>query len=273
MAQPDIQDVFNLIKQCHHDTNNKIEQSITGIKKEVDNLKDESENNKKKVTDLEKNIEILKQDKLKNNVKISGIPEMNIDPTTLVYNICNILDIELTDDDFVAYKTKTVNFVIIQFESYRKKSLFLRKMFEKKNLMSEEIFNDIKSNNQIYACDQLTPYFGKLYHAARQAKKDGKIHSASSRGGKIRIKITENSPFQFVFSDHEITQLLNNETSSQHNTSTSSTNNKNNSKSIVTSKQHKRKAEERNTTDNNPDKLKKINDKNNNRNRASKNTT
>lgn len=217
MAQPDIQDVLNLIKQCNQDTNNKIEESVLGIKKDVDYLKDESQNNKKKVNELEKNIEILKQDKLKNNVKISGLPNTNIDPTALTYNICNILDIELTDDDFIAYKTKTANFVIIQFESYRKKSLFLRKMFERKNLMTEEIFNDIKSNEQIYVSDQLTPYFARVFQTVRQAKKDGNIHSASSRGGKIRIKVTENSQFQFVFSEYEINQLVNDETSSELN--------------------------------------------------------
>lgn len=261
MAQPTLQDLLNLISECAKTTDSKIEQSFIGITKEVKELKDESDINKIKVIELEKNVELLKQDKIINNVKISGIPITNIDPIALVYNICNLLDIELTDDEFDAYKTKTANFVIIRFESYRKKALFLRKMSDRKSIMTEEIFDNVTSNSQIYACDQLTPYFANLFHLTRMAKKDGKIYAASQRGGKIRIKTNENSPFQFIFSERELTQIIKNEEINEC-ASTSTINTKNNTKSSMTNKQQKRRAEENIAAENNREKLKKLSDKN-----------
>lgn len=263
MADLTLQDVFNRITECAKNTDDKIEHSLMGIKNEVTELKNEAENNKIKVTELEKNVEILKQEKLKNNVRISGIPAIKIDPISLVYNICNLLDIEITDDEFVAYKTKTANFIIIQFENYRKKSTFLRKISDKKSIMAEEIFDDVTSNSQIYANDQLTPYFAKLFHLARMAKRDGKIYLTSSRGGKIRIKTKENSPFQFIFCEHDLLQLINNDTQQSNNSaSTSTQDNNNNNKSPVTNKHQKRKAEEDNINENSRDKLKKTTNKN-----------
>lgn len=56
--------------------------------------------------------------------------------------------------------------------------------------MVEEVFNT-KSNSQIYINDHLTPYFNKLYLHARNAKKEGKLASVNSYGGKIRVSINK----------------------------------------------------------------------------------
>lgn len=71
----------------------------------------------------------------------------------------------------------------------------LNKVRIKKSLMVEEVFESFKSNGQIYSNDHLTPYFSNLYLIACKAKKDGKIASASSYGGKIRArKTTDDAP-------------------------------------------------------------------------------
>lgn len=57
--------------------------------------------------------------------------------------------------------------------------------------MVEEVFNT-NSNSQIYLNDHLTPYFTKLHVIARNAKKEGKLSSVSSHGGKIRVRKNAN---------------------------------------------------------------------------------
>lgn len=113
MANPTIQDLMNLINERHDKTENKMETTLQEIKGDVDSIRHDTEQNKNKLSELEKNIELLKQDKLKNNIKIAGLPDIKFDPKALVYSICNILDIEMLDDEFDAYHTRNGNFVIV----------------------------------------------------------------------------------------------------------------------------------------------------------------
>lgn len=119
MAEPTIQDVLNAINERHNQTEKEIETSLQSIKGEIEDIKQETTNNKYRLSELEKNIEILKQDKLKNNIKISGLPNIKFDPKSLVYSICNLIDIELLDDEFNAYQTRNGNFIIVQFDHGR----------------------------------------------------------------------------------------------------------------------------------------------------------
>lgn len=209
IKEPTLSDLMNQLHKNHAETNKHIDDTIGGIKSEINNIRTETKATTQKMTELEKNIEILKQDKLKNNVKISGLPDIKFESEVFVYNLFNTLDIELVDEDFDSYFTKYGNFIIIQFDSYKKKAMLLRKMKEKKGVMTEQIFEGIKSNSQIYVNDQLTPYFGKLLQSARSAMKNGKLLAVSSRGGKIRIKKNEQSPFIFIFNEYELNHTMN----------------------------------------------------------------
>lgn len=249
MAEPTIQDVLNAINERHNQTEKKIETSLQCIKGEIEDIKQETTNNKYRLSELEKNIEILKQDKLKNNIKISGLPNIKFDPKSLVYSICNLIDIELLDDEFNAYQTRNGNFIIVQFDNFKKKSLFFKKIIERQSIMAEEVFDNIESNSQIYISDHLTPYFARLFQLARAAKKDGRIHQVSSRGGKIRIKKTEQ--YQFIFSEYDLNEITNGtntepETNTPTNTDnhrTTNNNKYNNSKSDAPTRNNKRRAD------------------------------
>lgn len=119
---------------------------------------------------------------------------------------------------------------------------------ERGNIMTEELYNDLESNNQIYVSDHLTPYFAKNFQLARLAKKNKKIFQVSSRGGKIRIKKTEHDAFEYIFSEFELNETINNESNMRTTTKTQNqsthTNNKNdNNKSTAALRSHKRKAD------------------------------
>lgn len=268
MAQPTIQNVLDAINMRHDSTENKIEQALQGMRGDIDDIREATQNNTYKLSELEKNIECLKQDRLKNNIKIAGLPDMKFEPKTLMYSLCNLLDIELLDDEFTAYHTRNGNFVIVQFDSYKKKSLLFKKVIEKRTIMTEELFDGTESNSQIYISDQLTPYFAKIFQLARVAKKDAKIHQVSSRGGKIRVKKTERALYEFIFSEYDLNEIINETTSTNTeimntstltNNHTETNNNKmNNNKSEATAKNNKKRRVDLNTSGNNNNKKSKI---------------
>lgn len=275
MSQPTLQQVLDAINQRHDSTENKIEQALNSMQGDIDNIRETTQNNTHKLSELEKNIECLKQDSLKNNIKIAGLPDMKFDPKTLIYSIFNLLNIELLDDEFNAYHTRSGNFVIIQFDSHKKKSLLLKTIIEKKTtIMAEEIFDGIESNSQIYVSDQLTPYFAKIFQLARAAKRDRKIFQVSSRGGKIRVKKTEQDFYKFIFSEYELNEIINDETNintgmantTKHTKNRTSTNNNktiNDRPDANTKNNNKRRADLNTSENNNNKKLKAINIKDN----------
>lgn len=116
-----LEDVMQHIDKRHDEINSKIESMITTVQNEVRIIKVATETNAKKVGELEKDMEWLKQINLKNNVKISGLSNDKFDPKTLVYNLFNLLELELVEDDFVAYFTMKCNFIIVQFDNIAKK--------------------------------------------------------------------------------------------------------------------------------------------------------
>lgn len=138
--------------------------SIKLIKTDITSLIKTDVNHSKRITTIESEINVLKQEKLKNNVRISGIPhDFEVDIPTLVINIASILDVTITPADFIAYKTKAGSFIVVQFNVFNIKHKLLQNMRLRKSLMLEEIL-DTSSNSQIYLNDQLTPYYAKSHH-------------------------------------------------------------------------------------------------------------
>lgn len=74
--------------------------------------------------------------------------------------------------------------------------------------MAEEIFSNIKSNNQIYVNEHLTPYNSALFLTARRAKKDGKLASATSHGGRIRVRKNADDAPTVVTNNYQLQQTI-----------------------------------------------------------------
>lgn len=84
----------------------------------------------------------------------------------------------------------------------------MQKMRERKSLMVEELFENAKSNGQIYINDQLTPYYSNLLACARKAKAGNRIYALTSRNGRIGIKKTSESRFAYVTNEKELLDIL-----------------------------------------------------------------
>lgn len=245
MPEPTLSDIFNLLQKCaSKDDLNNIEAKIVAnnantieriedVDRRVFSIENQQQKNTDNIQMLITGLEQMKQEQLKNNVCISGVPVsvVNKDKNTsqVIIAIAKSLGIDLNASQFSSYPVADNKFIIVRFYNLKHKQTLLNKIRIKKSLMVEEVFRRIKSNSQIYLNDHLTPYFNNLYLIARKAKKEGKLASASSYGGKIRarklandmpIVITCEQQLQLLIDyDNECDMSLNTSQQTKNNTS------------------------------------------------------
>lgn len=229
-AEPTIADLFSELQKLA--SKNDINHVSDEIKSFYAQSKDRFENIETKmstieqthnehndaITELAVNVEQLKQDKLRNNIRISGIiPDWDGDCKGLVMKIITKLNVQATVNDFTTYTTANNKFVIVSFYNYVHKASLLNKMRVKKSLMVEEIFPSAKSNSQLYFNDHLIPYFNELFITAFKAKKNGTLCSASSWGGRVRVRKSQSDPPIVINTMAQLEYILNADTSDQNN--------------------------------------------------------
>lgn len=194
----DIVDMISKVasKEDIEGVNSKLTDYQTKTKEEIDRLHETveiinvtSNEQGERIAKLEGELEMLKQEKIKNNIRITGLPkEWDGNAVSLVIKMCKLVGLKYSNDDFHAYASSNGQFVIASFHNHAYKSKFLNKCKLRKSIMVEEILRNFKSNSQLYVNDHLTPYFSNLFTIAWRAKKEGKLASASSVGGKVRVK-------------------------------------------------------------------------------------
>lgn len=183
-------DIDNIITNRLNAHLKQTDEKIEVMQQQVDSVAVVSNNNTEKIDELQATVETLKQDQLKNNLCISGVPteQINdINTSDIIIAIAKSLGIDLAFNHFTSYSVANKKFIIVHFFNYKHKQQLLMRIRARKSLMVEEVFKT-KSNSQIYLNDHLTPYFNKLHLQARNAKKEGKLVSVTSYGGKIRVR-------------------------------------------------------------------------------------
>lgn len=190
-------------------TNDNIESIKSAIKSEIDSVRAEvsantqrldkvesdlrTSHSSEKVAELSLQIELLKQDRLRNNLRITGLPQNALnDPDDTILRIAEALKIDVIPSDYSVYADRNKSSIIASFASHIIKRYFTDAMRKKQSLFVEEIYESTQSNARIYINDQLSPYFAKLFQLAWQAKKSGSLFSVTSFGGRIRVKKFEN---------------------------------------------------------------------------------
>lgn len=223
MHEPTLSDIFNILQNCStkDDINNiklniakaisDTDEKIENVNHRIDRMKVIANKQNDKMETLEINIEVIKQEHLKNNICISGVPpnkvEADSNTADLVIAIAKALNVELTQHQFSAYTVAQNKFIVVHFFNFKHKQMILNKIRIKRSLLVEEVFGD-RSNSQIYLNDHLTPYFNKLYLKARKAKQEGKLASASSYGGKIRARISINDAPTLILCERHLNDLI-----------------------------------------------------------------
>lgn len=223
MPQPTLADLFAIMEKCAQrddilDVKSSIQnytmatnEKIKQVTDKVETVSAISHQHADKIVSLEATVELLKQDQLKNNICISGVPPSaldNTDTADIVIKIAHTLEVELNKSQFNSYAIANKKFIIAQFHNIKHKQLLLSKIRAKRSLMVEEIINAV-SNGQIYLNDHLTPHFSKLFVAARKAHKDGLLASVSSAGGKIRVRKTKDFQQTIITSEAQLHTHIN----------------------------------------------------------------
>lgn len=224
MPEPTLTDIFNLLQNCASkndlDTiksqiitsNTETAEKVNNIEDKVNSMKDTQQQHADKIQSLEINLELLKQEQLKNNVCISGIPDSIIksenNTSKIVSAIAKSLNVDINMSQFSSYAVAGNKFIITHFYNLKYKQMLLNKIRIKKSLMVEEVFQSVRSNSQVYLNDHLTPYFNKLYLMARNAKKQGFLASASSYGGKIRARKNVDDVPSLITSESQLQSII-----------------------------------------------------------------
>lgn len=217
--------LLETMKSLSTETNTKIETLQSTVNAEISNLRGELTAQTSRIDKIEHDlqnsangtnieglmleIERLKQDKLRNNLRLTGLPPAAFDdPDDLILRITALLDIDIIPSDYSVYADRNKSSIIVCFESHSLKRMMMDNLRKKKTLFVEEIYESIKSNSRVFANDQLAPYFAKLFQCAWRAKNEGHIASASSLGGRIRVKKTENSPLQLIETESQLRNII-----------------------------------------------------------------
>lgn len=204
-SKEDIDDIKNQITEYRDEQRAKISTIQDGLA----NVTETSSNNRDRIAALESTVEMLKQDKLRNNICISGLPlSWGGDSVKCIIMIAGILGININPNDFSSYTTASGKLIIASFYNYNHKQSIIRKLRVKRSLMAEEVFTAIKSNNQLYINDHLTPYFSHLFQMARNAKKNGFLASATSSGGRIRVRKHFDDAPTLISTETQLTMII-----------------------------------------------------------------
>lgn len=225
MATEQVSELKQLMETLHEKTSAQIMSLQTTLNSDIANIKsDLMDHNTRlekiendvnmapandKIEQLSLEIEVLKQDRLRNNVRITGLPQMAFDePDDAILRIAEILNAELLPSDYEVHADRNKSSLILSFSSHSLKRHVMNQMRYKKSLMAEEIY-ERSSNSRIFINDQLSPYFAKLFQCAWRAKKEGKLFSASSMGGRVKIKKNENGNIHIIQTESQLNEIIN----------------------------------------------------------------
>lgn len=157
---------------------------------------------------IEIQLEILKQDRLRNNIRLTGLPpQAFVNPTDTVIRIINTVQMNLLPSDFVAYSDRKKSSIIITFDKHSHKRHFMDLMRKRKTLLVEEILQ-VQSKSPVYCNDHLTQYFSAIFQKAWIAKKNKQLFSASSLGGRIKVRKFENSNLVIVETESQLCDII-----------------------------------------------------------------
>lgn len=200
--------------------NEQILRKLEKIEKENKKLKDElrelkSENNKirKEVDFLKTQRENYRQDTLKNNVVISGVPlKESMDRNELgaiVINIAKKLDIDIADEDFTCHKVgKTVPKQLrVVFASADKKDMIMKN--KKEHVLNTKQIG-LSEDRIIYINHDMTIKNQLLFKKARECKKEGAVKYVWYKDGRIFARKSDNSTIIRVNTDDDLLQLKKN---------------------------------------------------------------
>lgn len=174
-----------------------IHEDLAAYNDRVDSLELKVKQFETKIIDANYDSELHKQQLLKNNISIFGFPRTEDENITeLVLLIFKSFGCEFSKSDITsAYrsdsKTSKFSTIIVKFVSFEKKLAILNVKAKKPVQLGDVIqCSPQQQKIQIYLNNHVTPFFGRLLAAGRQASKDKLIHSCwiGTTGCMVKLK-------------------------------------------------------------------------------------
>lgn len=192
-------------------------EEIVKLKHSINAVETKSNEQQDQIVSLQASVEILKQDQLKTNISVAGIPAelmANSNADDIIIKIALKLGVVIEENQFTSHTVANHRFVIAHFHNLHHKQKIMNQLKVGKILCVKDIFANASTNNsRIFVNDHLTPYFNKLYLIARNAKKERKLYSASSSNGRIRVRKFNNDLPIVITSEQQLNLLINVEAS------------------------------------------------------------
>lgn len=144
--------------------------------------------------------ELLKQNFLKQNLTIVGIPrEFGNDLNQIIFNIAALLKVKLNRNDIVnAYRINNSKsgLIVVRFERMEIRNELLHIKQQTKITLGDlfEVNDDIIGDQLIYLNPHVTPHFSKMMAKARIAVKEKNIHSYFISTQGLMIKSSPDGP-------------------------------------------------------------------------------
>lgn len=159
----DFEKLTRLIENNFESTNQNIQTVQTSIQNEIAGMRENIDTHNTRIEKIENQmqncvnqnhldqihhqIELLKQERLRNNLRLTGLPSFALDdPVQTIMRIDDLIHLDLIPSDFTAYADKNKSSLIVSFSSYAHKRLLVESLYKRKSLLVEEIFPDTKSN-------------------------------------------------------------------------------------------------------------------------------
>lgn len=200
---------FGEIKKKIEEDKSHTNQQIQNISERLCTIDERNNALASEVSDLKNELQRAKQERLKNNVRISGIKLVaDSNASDIVLQIFQALHLSINRSDYSAKITNGRAFIIVKFWNASHKFMLISAMRKKKSLLCEEVFARTQSNSKIYINDHLTDYYAALFSMAWTAKANHKLSFASSAGGHIRVKKHAESEVIFIKNEAQLKDII-----------------------------------------------------------------
>lgn len=224
-------DLLNAVRKIKEFTNDKFLNFIDEMKAELEEIKlqltdlgkennelkkklDSDESQKKNMIELERNTYDAMQYIRRNNIEISGIPDIFTDDKleSKVIEICELYGVNVDHNDFEAChrlpkqkkKTDSPAITICRFVNRR----ITEKLIEKRKSTVDVSSLGIPEGTKLYFNENLCRYYNDIWFKCRKLKKSNLIKYVWTNNGVVKIKRDESSPSLKITHLTDIFQLF-----------------------------------------------------------------
>ena len=186
-----------------------VDEAVAARDAEIETLKEELAETKAQLNNLEQYSRRLCLD-------VSGIPETdNEDTDRLIMDTAKLAGVEIRKEDIDrshrvgAVKPGKTRTLLVRFVSYAKREAFYgarRRLRQPQSFEGSSVTAAVAS--KVFVADNLTRENQFILFKARQYRKEGKIFSAWSDVGKLKVRLREGSSTTVIRSLDDLQQLV-----------------------------------------------------------------